>query len=137
MATKQQPLEVLKKFIDFESSALIRSWGLDLGIQKAVRLIISAPSWSVSRLREDETFLSGNVQRLELGENTMEYIYFEGGDKHGSTLDIYGNRSVLRLFFDGNPVFGPPRGEYARADTTIQVAGLERTMWRLVVSQTQ
>lgn len=88
-------------------------------------------------MREDETFLTGNVQRVELGENTMEYIYFEGGDKHGSTLDINGDLSGFRLFFDGNPVFGSPRGEYARTETTIQIAGVERTIWRLVVSQTQ
>lgn len=77
------------------------------------------------------------MQLGELGESTMEYIYFEGGDKHGSTLDIYGDLSGFRLFFDGNPVFGSPRGEYARTETTIQVAGVERTIWRLVVSQTQ
>ena len=87
-------------------------------------------------MREDETFLTGNVQRIELGENTMEYIYFEGGDKHGSILDINGDLSGFRLFFDGSLVFGSPRGEYARTETTIQVAGVERTIWRLVMRQT-
>lgn len=102
-----------------------------------MRLVLNAPSWSVRRLREDETFPRGNVQWVEFGENTVEYIYFEGGDKHGSTLDIYGDLSGFRLFFDGNPVFGSPRGEYARTERTIQVAGVERTIWRLVVSQMQ
>lgn len=34
------------------------------------------------------------------------------------------------------PMFGSPRGEYARTETIIQVAGVERTTWRLVASQT-
>lgn len=92
---------------------------------------------SVRRLREDETFPVGNAQRVEHGENTMEYIYFEGGDKHGSTLDIEGDLSGSRLLFDGSPRYGSPQGEYARTETTILIAGVERTIWQLVVSQTQ
>lgn len=64
----------------------------------------------------------------------MEAIYFRGGDMDGKTQVFQESLDEVWLAFDGLGGAASPRGRYDQTNETVEVSGVEYTVWQAAPS---